>query len=284
MAMMGMRAAGRPLGIDFDYNVYIHRQPVDSQRMLLFAAERGRQEEYVSALSRRHFTRGSDGESASKRHTILAAAVEAGLEREEAAAFLQSERLRDVVWRSYGEMPRRGIQAIPLFVFNVPEIGVEGGPLRRDKPGEPPIVNGSMQVHTFTAIFEDLWARVVRHRKAKGSKRAAPPLAAAPPPTAAPPLTADGTALLESLRRRGGDEHKLLSLAAQTESAPLYEALRSLGYSKLGERIKVAVSLVQMATGRSGLASEALGEGGVKVAAVRVQAVEVEEEDEICML
>ena len=68
--------------------------------------------------------------------------------RPPSAASISAQELRDVVWRSYGEMPRRGIQAIPLFVFNCLELGVIGGPLRPDEPGEPtppPIVNGSMQ-------------------------------------------------------------------------------------------------------------------------------------------
>ena len=89
-----MKTAGRPLGIEFDYNVFINRQPIDSQRMLLYAARHGKQEEYVSALSRRHFTQGSSGESASKKPTVLAAAVEAGLHREEALAFLESSEVR----------------------------------------------------------------------------------------------------------------------------------------------------------------------------------------------
>jgi len=144
--MAGMKEAGKPLGIHFDYNCYIDRQPIDSQRMLLFAARHGKQEEYMTCLNRRHFTRGSQGESASKSHTILAAAKEAGLDAAEADAFLKSGELRDQVWRSYGQMPKLGITAIPLFVFNVVEIGLEGGPLRphASSTGTPPIVNGSV--------------------------------------------------------------------------------------------------------------------------------------------
>lgn len=200
-AMAGMIMAGRPHGIEFDYNVYINRQPVDSQRVLLYAARRGKQEEYVSALSKRHFTQGSQGESASKRHTILAAAAEAGLDQENVAAFLETDELRDVVWRSYGDMPRRGIGAIPFFVFNVPELGLEGGPLRPQRAGSPPTVNGSMQVQTFTDIFESLWSRVVKQRKARALEMRPPsattdermprtPPSAPTPPNAA--LRADG--------------------------------------------------------------------------------------------
>ena len=42
-AMAGMRLAGSQVGIDFDYSCYIDRQPVDSQRMLLYAARQGKQ-------------------------------------------------------------------------------------------------------------------------------------------------------------------------------------------------------------------------------------------------
>ena len=169
-AMMGMIQAGKPLGIKFDYNCYIDRQPIDSQRMLLYAASHGKQEAYVSALSKRHFEHGSDGESASKRHTVLAAAAEAGLDYDDAAQFYDGDLLRSDVWKSYGDMPRRGISAIPLFVFNVPEIGLEGGPLRPHVNGKikPPIVNGSMQVDLFVEIFTQIWEAVAKHRGVGG--------------------------------------------------------------------------------------------------------------------
>ena len=104
-----MRRLGEAAGVAFDFNVYINRQPIDSQRMLLWAGRFGKGERFMSALSDRHFQRGSQGESASKRPTLLAAAQEAGLDVGAAAAFLETDELRDEVWRSYGEMPRKGI-------------------------------------------------------------------------------------------------------------------------------------------------------------------------------
>ena len=181
-AMMGMIQAGKPLGIKFDYNCYIDRQPIDSQRMLLYAASHGKQEAYVSALSKRHFEHGSDGESASKRHTVLAAAAEAGLDYDDAAQFYDGDLLRSDVWKSYGDMPRRGISAIPLFVFNVPEIGLEGGPLRPHVNGKikPPIVNGSMQVDLFVEIFTQIWEAVAKHRGVGKGLTGPPPVPAQP--------------------------------------------------------------------------------------------------------
>ena len=50
MAVAGLRAAGRQAGIEFDFGAYINRQPIESQRLLLWAARQGKQEEYVSCL------------------------------------------------------------------------------------------------------------------------------------------------------------------------------------------------------------------------------------------
>ena len=42
-------------GIKMDFEVLVQWQPVDSQRLMLWAARFGKQEAYMSALSRRHF-------------------------------------------------------------------------------------------------------------------------------------------------------------------------------------------------------------------------------------
>ena len=219
--MAGMKAAGKPLGIDFDYNCYINRQPIDSQRMLLYAARHGLQEQFMSCLNKRHFERGSHGESASKRHTVLAAAKEAGLDYDAAAAFYDSDELREQVWKSYGEMPRRGIDAIPLFVFNVPEIGLEGGPLRPPAatpgaamPGaaKPPIVNGSMTPELFERIFDELWDQVEAHRRKAKLAGAAP---------AAPPATTGAAATTASNGAPGAARKAAPKPSTLTSDAPL---------------------------------------------------------------
>jgi len=295
--MAGMKEAGKPLGIHFDYNCYIDRQPIDSQRMLLFAARHGKQEEYMTCLNRRHFTRGSQGESASKSHTILAAAKEAGLDAAEADAFLKSGELRDQVWRSYGQMPKLGITAIPLFVFNVVEIGLEGGPLRphASSTGTPPIVNGSMTVELFEGIFDDLWDQVVTYRRrAQKLTTAAPspprplatielggpqnngPAAAAaaadpPAPASASSPTLSANVFVE-IPRKGGDLAKLLALAkVDLRSAPLHAALKELGYAKLGDRMRAAAALAEEATRRADDNGTA-GEGARPAAPAKAEA------------
>ena len=270
-AMEGMKQAGKPLGIQFDYNCFINRQPVDSQRMLLYAARHGKQEDYMTALNKRHFEQGTHGESASKRHTVLAAAKEAGLDYDDAARFHDSDELREVVWRSYGDMPRRGINAIPLFVFNVPEIDLEGGPLRPEAAArgahEPPIVNGSMGIELFERIFDDLWDQVEARRVAEKKRRAILPPKTPMPATSAPlpdslpvasptghAAAAAGTAdALAEIAARGGNVGRLLALArADQRGKPLHETLKALGYAKVGERMRMAARLAEEAQRREG--------------------------------
>ena len=147
-----MTKLGNAAGVKFDFNVFIDRQPIDSQRLLLWAARFGKGEAFMSALSNRHF---QQRESASKRSTLLAAAEEVGLEVSKVEDFLDSSELRDEVWRSYGEMPRKGITGIPLFCFSIPEAGLFSGPFR-DANADANI-NGSGNKAQFLHLFEQLY-------------------------------------------------------------------------------------------------------------------------------
>lgn len=152
-----MRELGERAGIRLDYNVQTNWQPVDSHRAMLWARQFGKAENYMSALARKHF---EERTSASHRATILAAAEEAGLDREALQAFLDTDELRDEVWRSYGStIKEKGIHAIPYFVFNSPLS--DGGPFRSGK-GRPVIINGSGDEAQFLEVFEHLFAQVHR--------------------------------------------------------------------------------------------------------------------------
>lgn len=162
-----MRDLGRKVGIELDYGVQTQWQPVDSQRVMLWARRYGRQEAYMSALGRRHF---EERTSASHRSTLLQAVREAGLDAAAAEAFLQTDELRDEVWRSYGSTIRdAGIHAIPFFVFNSPL--TDGGPFRKGA-GRPRIVNGSSDRDEFLGIFEQLAADVLRAEGERPGQRA----------------------------------------------------------------------------------------------------------------
>ena len=174
-AERSMAAQGRAAGIAFDYNVLAQWQPVESQRLLLWAGRFGLQEEFISAMNKRHF---EQAQSASDRATLMAAAEEVGLDTTAAAAFLASDELEDHVWHWYGAtIKEKGIHSIPLFCFSVPALGAVGGPFRNSSSAaaqqQPYIVRGSMDSDYFLELFEvirrdvEAGTRVVDQRAAK---------------------------------------------------------------------------------------------------------------------
>ena len=145
-------ALGEAAGISFDLEVRAQYQPIESQRLLLWAGWQGRQEAYMAALNTRHFER---RQSASLRSTCLAAAADVGLDAAAAEAFLETNELEAEVWRSYGATIREaGIRSIPLFSFSVPAIDANGGPFRRAGEYEAYIVRGSSGKERFVDLFE----------------------------------------------------------------------------------------------------------------------------------
>lgn len=143
---------GEAAGISFDLEVKAQYQPIESQRLLLWAGRYGLQEDFMSSLNQFHFEK---RQSASVRSTLLAAAAEVGLDVAAAEAFLNTNELEDVVWRSYGSTIREaGIRAIPLFAFSVPELDAVGGPFRDAGQYESYVVRGSSGEERFLELFE----------------------------------------------------------------------------------------------------------------------------------
>ena len=89
-AEAGLSALGAAAGINFRYDQKTNWQPLESQRMLLWAAKFGKAEEYMDALNKRHFEFGT---SASERSTVLDAAKQAGLDVDAANAFLDTKEV-----------------------------------------------------------------------------------------------------------------------------------------------------------------------------------------------
>lgn len=174
-AERSMAAQGMAAGIKFNYNVLAQWQPVESQRLLLWAGRFGLQEEFIAAMNKRHF---EQAQSASDRATLLAAAAEVGLDAAAAATFLDSNELEDHVWHWYGAtINEKGIHSIPLFCFNVPALDAVGGPFRNasraDGQHQPFVVRGSMDSEYFLELFEVIYrdvkagTRVLDDRAAK---------------------------------------------------------------------------------------------------------------------
>lgn len=180
-ACAGLAALGDGVGIPFDFDVMFRWHPVDSQRMIFYAARRGKQEPYMTAMAKRHFER---REAAGDRATILSAAAEVGLDVGEAAAFLDTDEYEAETWRSYGDtIGKYGINAIPYFVFNGP--ATNGGVFRDGEGKGETVVRGSASSAEFLDIFERL-------------RRAAPP----PPPTVSEVRGMGIKALKQALRDR----------------------------------------------------------------------------------
>lgn len=109
-------AAGAPDGIRFDWDrVATAPNTVDAHRLVLWAAERGREWEMAEALFAAYFTGGRD---LNDPEQLAAAAAEAGLDPEEARAFLAGGEGRDEVLRGQEEARELGISGVPFFVID----------------------------------------------------------------------------------------------------------------------------------------------------------------------
>lgn len=152
---MGLQMVGREAGVTFDFSVPVNWQPIDSQRMLLWAGRFGKQEEFMSVMNEKHFEK---ARSAISHEELLDTAKTVGLDVEAAAAFLKTDELAEYVWKSYGETIKdKGIHSIPYFVFNVPSAGAVGGPFRTRGLREPYVRNGSMNPETFLETFVEIY-------------------------------------------------------------------------------------------------------------------------------
>lgn len=111
-----VEAAGRDEGIPFAFD-RIGRTPntMNSHRLIAYAGEAGRQNDVVEILFRRYFER---GENIGALDVLVDSAAEAGLDREEVRAFLESEAAREDVARGDVAARRLGINGVPCFIID----------------------------------------------------------------------------------------------------------------------------------------------------------------------
>lgn len=102
--------------------------------------------------------------SSRRSNVILAMKETAGLDEVAGEEFLNSEELSDFVRTSYKEnVHLHGIKSIPLFVFNLPDYGIQGGPFRPTIDASrrgPWIKQGSNSPESFLISFEAMYAEV----------------------------------------------------------------------------------------------------------------------------
>lgn len=94
MAEQSMLECGRRAGVRLNYGVQTNWQPVDSQRLMLWAARQGKGEAFMDALGHMHFEL---VQSASHRSTLVSAAAQAGLDQDAVVAFLDTDEGKEEV-------------------------------------------------------------------------------------------------------------------------------------------------------------------------------------------
>lgn len=152
-----MDVLGRVAGINFKMNdsgLEMKYHPINSQRLILWAASQGRQEDLVHELSKLHF---EEVRSCADDETLLEAVKRAGLDVQKAEAYLKTDERVEQVWDSYGRMMHDfGITAIPIFCFT---LGISPFTDPRFQQGvgpQPLIVSGSASPDLFTRVLDGL--------------------------------------------------------------------------------------------------------------------------------
>lgn len=116
-------AAGRTVDIPFAFEkITVQPNTLNAHRLLAFAEEHGRQHEAAEVLFKAYFLEGVDLTSFDSLADVAAGA---GLDRESAKRYLESDAGRDAVAAGDVEARNAGIGGVPFFVFNR-RVGVSG--------------------------------------------------------------------------------------------------------------------------------------------------------------
>lgn len=115
-AFAHVTAAGEPDGLRFDFDrVASAPNTVDAHRLILHAAEGGAQWKMADALFRGYFAEGRD---LNDTEDLAALAGEAGLDPDEAAAFLAGDAGAQAVWESQRTAAELGVAGVPFYVVD----------------------------------------------------------------------------------------------------------------------------------------------------------------------
>ncbi|MCO8123962.1 DsbA family oxidoreductase [Stieleria sp. TO1_6] len=109
-------AVGESEGIHFAFNK-TERTPntVDAHRLIWLAGQHHCQDAMVEALFQSYFTQGRD---IGNQQTLVAVAVEAGLERHAAESMLSSEEGMDVIANGQKRSQQHNVTGVPFFIIN----------------------------------------------------------------------------------------------------------------------------------------------------------------------
>lgn len=110
------------VGLTYDYDALQHTNTVKAHELLHFAAEKDRQNHMLERLMSAYFT---EGRHVGRVDDLAELAAEIGLDREEAAQALHSERYLDAVRADQQQAAAFGINSVPFFVIDG-KYGVSG--------------------------------------------------------------------------------------------------------------------------------------------------------------
>jgi predicted DsbA family dithiol-disulfide isomerase len=130
-----VRAAGLTVGIEFEFD-RILRQPntIDAHRLVSWAQANGDPEEVVERLFRAYFL---EGRFIGDRDVLADVASEAGLARDAARAYLDSEAGTDTIEAMDRRVRELGVSGVPFFIF--------GGRVAVSGAQEAPVLVGAME-------------------------------------------------------------------------------------------------------------------------------------------
>lgn len=153
-----MDVLGRVAEIEFntgpESGLMMKYHPINAQRLILWAAEKNKQENMAGEISKLHF---EQVKTCADDENLLEAVKNAGLDVDEAVKYLATDRDVEEVWESYGRMLHGfGIQGIPLFSFTTGISPFTDPRFRQGVGPQPLIVQGSASPDMFLRVFEGL--------------------------------------------------------------------------------------------------------------------------------
>ena len=109
-------AAGKRAGIDFAFdNIQVQPNTIDAHRLMHYAGAHDRQDEMAEAIFRCYFVEGAD---LTDKDTLADIAAQAGMNREEVAAYLASDTDRALIEEQDRRSRAIGVEGVPFFIFN----------------------------------------------------------------------------------------------------------------------------------------------------------------------
>jgi len=116
-------AAGLDVGIRFAFdNITVQPNTLNAHRLLVHAAQLGRQDEVAEVLFEAYFVAGANLTSV---ETLTGIGARAGLDPVELETYLVSDEDRTVVLNADIEARNAGVSGVPFFIFNQ-RLGVSG--------------------------------------------------------------------------------------------------------------------------------------------------------------